>query len=432
MTRMRDATGSEHDGVATFAPLEGRRICLVFDFSLANYSRLLLEIAALQKAGANVRLLTSHPAPAAPSGVEVVYAPPGPSWERVQSIGRTGLEGSVLSRPTSFARKVVLAALERTTSRLGSVRYARKLQVIARSVDCFWVIDFPRLGPVRRAAWKTQARVVYETVDLVPEYLYRGMRHRQKCLDEERRLIGGVDGFITACESYADYYAETYGSGLRRRPMVRDNMPPEIATNIVATSMPLRLLFLGSLMSDRPIVELIEAIAATTSDVTLAFQGTNYLNENAARRVADRIVELGLGGRVELLAPSPPSSIVAAASAYDVGVVALRGVDENERRASTGKLFTYMAAGLAVLGSDLPGIARVVQAHGNGLLVDGMDPRAWADAIDRLASMPTEAIDSMKERSLSAANLYAWENQEPAYIAEFVRALSSQSNRSRG
>jgi glycosyltransferase involved in cell wall biosynthesis len=88
-----------------------------------------------------------------------------------------------------------------------------------------------------------------------------------------------------------------------------------------------------------------------------------------------------------------------------------------------------MAAGLVVLGSDLPGIARIVRAHDNGLLVDGMDPHAWAAAIDRLASMPTGDLDSMKERSLRAANLYAWERQEPAYVAEFVRASSGAARR---
>jgi glycosyltransferase involved in cell wall biosynthesis len=104
--------------------------------------------------------------------------------------------------------------------------------------------------------------------------------------------------------------------------------------------------------------------------------------------------------------------------------VALRGADENERRASTGKLFTYMAAGLAILGSDLPGIARLVRAHENGLLVEGMDAHSWANAIDELALMPTTAIDDMKRRSLAAADLYRWEKQEPTFVDEFVRALS--------
>ena len=422
------AAPSEHGGgVTTGRPLEGIRICLVFDFSLSHYARLLLEIGALQMAGAQVRLLTPNPAAGAPTGGETVCSPLGPNEELVQSIGSSAFGWSPFRRASNTVRKMARSVVWSASSRANAARYSRRLQGIAEKVDIIWVIDFPRLGQVLRAARGRHVRVVYETVDLVPEYVYLGLDHRRKCLAEERRLIGCIDGFITACESYADYYVEMYGdAGLLRRPIVRDNMPSEIAGHIKTTTSPLRFLFLGSLMSDRPILELVEAVAATTTDVTLTFQGKNYLNEGAARRIADRVAELGLRSRVELLDPCPPDSIVETASAYDVGVVALRGADENERRASTAKLFTCMAAGLAVLGSDLPGIARIVRSHDNGLLVDGMDPHAWAAAIDRLASMPTGDLDSMKERSLSAANLYAWKHQQPAYIGEFVRALSSE------
>jgi glycosyltransferase involved in cell wall biosynthesis len=424
MKRVTRTPSGHGVGVSTGRPLEGSQICLVFDFGLSHYSRLLLEIGALQKAGAQVRLMTSNPAADAPPGVETVYSPLGPNEGLIRSIGWSTFGWSPL-RPF---RKVARFIVWRASSRLHATRYSRKLQAILESVDIIWVIDFPRLGQVMRAARRQRARVVYETVDLVPEYLYQGADYRRKCLDEERRLIGCIDGFITACESYADYYLETYGdAGLLRRPVVRDNMPSEIAAHIKATTYPLRLLFFGSLMSDRPVLELVDAVAATTTDVTLTFQGRNHLNEGAARRIVDRVAQLGLQSRVEFLAPCPPDSIVETASAYDVGVVALRGADENERRASTAKLFTYMAAGLAVLGSDLPGIARIVRSHDNGLLVDGMVPQAWAAAMDRLASMPRGDLDSMKDRSLRAANFYAWEHQEPAFIAEFVRALSSQA-----
>ena len=428
MKRSSQTHSGHVGGVTARRPLEGSHICLVFDYDLSHNSRLLLEIGALQKAGAQVRLLTPHPAAGAPPGVETVHSPLGPSWGLVQSIGWSTLGRSPLRRASNSFRKMARHVVERASLRLNAWRYSRKLRAIAETVDIIWLIDFPRLGQVLRAARIHRVRVVYETVDLVPEYLYESVDHRRECLDEERRLISCIDGFITACDSYADYYLERYGDvGSFRRPTVRDNMPNKIAAHVNPTTSPLRLLFFGSFMSDRPVLELIEAFAATKADVTLTFQGKNYLNEDAARRIADRVEQLGLQGRVELLAPCPPDSIVETASAYDVGVVALRGADENERRASTAKLFTYMATGLAVLGSDLPGIARIVRSYDNGLLVDGMDPQDWAAAIDRLASMPTADLDSMKERSLRAANFYAWEHQEPAYIAEFARALSIQA-----
>lgn len=415
---------------STLRPLEGKRICLVFEHSLSHYGRLLLEIEALQLAGATVQLVTQHPIPDGPADVPRVYAPLGPHTPLVRSIGWSSHTWMLLRRADNLLRKPARILAAWWTSRVNQARYSRTLQMLGSDVDLFWVIDFPRLGAVIASARVSGARVVYETVDLVPEYVYYGEQHRQKCLDDERRLIGDIDGFITASDSYADYYVEFYGlDRLGRRPVVRDNMPRRIASEIVPTTPPLRFLFLGSLMFDRPVLELIEAVAEAKTDMTLTFRGKNHLDVASARRVADRIAQLGLQGRVEILDPCPPGALVATAREHDVGIVALRGADENERRASTGKLFTYMAAGLAVLGSDLPGIARIVHAHDNGMLVDGVDPHAWAVAFDRLGSLPPASIDLMKERSLGAANHYAWDKQEAAFVGEFVRALSGQSHR---
>jgi len=268
-------------------------------------------------------------------------------------------------------------------------------------------------------AMETGTKVLYETVDLVPEYAYRGERHRQESLSEERRLIGEVDGFVTAADSYADYYMEKYVDVLDRRPVVRDNMPDRVVAAPKRTDRPLRILFLGSLMFDRPVYELIESMGLVSADATLHFQGKNYLGTGPL----DRIAELGLQSRVHVVEPCPPEQIVETAAAFDVGIVALRGDNENERRASTSKLFTYMAAGLAILGSDLPGISRVVSQYHNGVLVQGMEPESWAGAISRLAALEKDTIDDMRRASLDAALEHSWDRQRPEFIGEFVRAV---------
>jgi len=392
-------------------PLAGVRICLVFEYSLSHYTRILVEIEALQAAGAAIQLLTSYLSPEdAPPGIPRTIAP----------LGNSVPDGKTLRRPTRIARNMVRHSLHRVIGRPWPERHplprGAALRKLAKQVDLFWVIDYPSLPTVVDAAKTTNARILYETVDLVPEYQYRSRRE----LEGERRVIGRIDGFVTACDSYADYYMERYGvSILRRRPVVRDNMPPRIVAKYKPSEQPLRLIFLGSLMFDRPVSELIESVAHSTKNVTLTFQGKNYLGEEPHARIA----ELGLQDRVKVLEPCAPEESVQTAAEYDIGVVALRGENENERRASTSKLFTYMAAGLVILGSDLPGIARVVQRHSNGVLVGEMRPADWAMAIDRLASMPSSDIDDMKQHSLDAAQLYAWEKQRPAFLAEFLRAL---------
>jgi glycosyltransferase involved in cell wall biosynthesis len=421
------ATGAEVTATGTESVaglLAGRRICLVFEHSLSHYSRILLEMEGLRRAGAALLLVTDHPEDA-PAGVTVAYRPLGPA-RRSRSLADATQARSPQQGAWRFAIRASRALVRRLLLPINAMRYRRTLRRLAGEVDLFWVIDFPRLESVLTAA-SGRAGVVYETVDLVPEYLYRGSAYRARCLAAERRLVGRVDGFITACDSYADYYMERYGdSVLRRRPVVRDNMPADIVGRISPTKRPIRLLFLGSLMADRPIMELIESAAMCRADVTLTFQGKNHLRDGHARSIAALLASRGLGDRVRFLDPAPPERIVEAASAFDVGIVALRGDDENERRASTGKLFTYMAAGLAIIGSDLPGISRIVGTHGNGLLVGGAAAAQWAAAIDRLAALDVSEIDAMKQRSLHAAAVYSWERQEPAFVGEFIRALSAR------
>lgn len=400
------------------APLADVRICLIFEHSLSHYTRILQEVVALRASGATVVLLTSNAyTPDEPRDILRTEAP----LNLAMGIPESRLSWRTARVAHNLGLEVIRKVSEMLPLRLQSRARIRTLRDLAGEIDIFWVIDFPSLPTALLVARERDVRVLYETVDLVPEYLYRGQRYRQRQLEAERAAIRGVDGFITAAESYADYYMERYsGDGLVRRPVVRDNMPARIVPAIKPTQRPLRMLFLGSLMFDRPVIELIEAMALARSDATLTLQGKNLLGD----AVYARIRELRLDGRVTIAGPTAPHQIVDSAAEYDVGVVALRGDDENERRASTSKLFAYIAAGLAILGSDLPGIRRIVSEHENGILVDGTNPSCWATAIDEIAALPLEVIDSMKSRSLAAAEAYSWTRQQPAYIQEFRRALS--------
>ena len=404
-------------------PLAGVRICLIFEHSLTHYTRILQEIDALREAGATVRLLTSHVSPdAPPEGMQMDIAPLSEFSLKTNRVPCSTLAWRPLRIADNLVREVLRPIFARLEVRQMARTRRRTLEEVAKGIDLFWVIDYPSLPSAMAVARRAGIRLVYETVDLVPEYFYSGRKSQQKHLNQERRLVAHVDGFITACDGYADYYLERYGSTtLTRRPVVRNDMPDHTVTRVRRSVPPLRMIFLGSLMSDRPVIELIDAMALVSADVRLVFQGKNYLGEAPSAR----ILELGLADRVRILDPCPSDEIVETAGEYDIGIVSLYGTNENERRASTTKLFTYMAAGLAVLGSDLPGIARVVKPLGNGVLVNGTSPEGWARAIDELVALPPEALDGMKQKSLEAAQTYAWERQKPQFVDEFVRALTT-------
>jgi glycosyltransferase involved in cell wall biosynthesis len=387
---------------------------------VANYTRLWEEVAILQEAGASVLLYTFAPQPVVPPGLDVLQVEhflkpiPGPS-----RLSRAPLR--LVDNAVRFlARRLV--DLVRPDRDSAAPRALRKL---AREGYLLWAIDFTTLPDAMKAAEGTNARVLYETFDLVPEYGVLTEAERNEFLETERQLIGRVDGFITVCDPYADYYMERYGGReLERRPVVRNDMPKTIVSRAKASGRPLRLLFLGNIAPDRPIAELIEAVALTDGDVALTFQGTNLLGDEPQRLIE----RFGVGDRVRVVPPCAPDEVVETAAEYDVGIVALRGTDENERRAETTKLYTSMSAGLVILASNLPGIARAVNRYQNGTLVDGASARAWADGMKRLATRSSEELDAMKRRSLTAANDHSIERQKPAFVAEFVRAMAQDKS----
>ncbi len=84
------------------------------------------------------------------------------------------------------------------------------------------------------------------------------------------------------------------------------------------------------------------------------------------------------------------------------------------------KLFEYMAAGLPVVASDFPVWREIVESADCGLLVDPRDPRAIADAIERLLDDPGEA-EAMGERGRAAVmERYSWEAEKSVLLELYL------------
>lgn len=131
------------------------------------------------------------------------------------------------------------------------------------------------------------------------------------------------------------------------------------------------------------------------------YQGVDFLldayRELCARRSDMRLVlfgrplppyrakaeAMGISGRVLFVDDEPFDRLPQYLKICDVGF-ALRLYGENV----PGKLPVYLASGIAVIGTDIKGIATVVTHGVNGLLVPPGDVKALAEAIDGLLDSP--------------------------------------------
>lgn len=91
----------------------------------------------------------------------------------------------------------------------------------------------------------------------------------------------------------------------------------------------------------------------------------------------------------------------------------------NHLNAQPIKLYEYMAAGLPVIASDFPLWQEIVGRNGAGLLIDPMDPRAIARAIEWLLDHPEQAA-AMGAKGRSAVNeKLNWSEEEKKLLSMY-------------
>lgn len=145
---------------------------------------------------------------------------------------------------------------------------------------------------------------------------------------------------------------------------------------------PLRLIFLGRIHPTKGLHTLLEAMALRPE---LAVSLSIYSAKNAGDAYYQKISALAeRDARVSIRAALPNADVVSTMRDYDIAVVPSEWLE-------TGPLVVYeaFAAGLPVLGSDLGGIAELVDDGRTGRLVPPGNVSVWASAIAEIADNRT-------------------------------------------
>lgn len=90
------------------------------------------------------------------------------------------------------------------------------------------------------------------------------------------------------------------------------------------------------------------------------------------------------------------------------------------------KMFEYMCAGIPVIASDFPLWRDIIAGNDCGLLVDPMDPKAIADAIDYLVTHPQEAQRMGANGRRAVGERYNWAVEERKLLVFYERVLGPQ------
>jgi glycosyltransferase involved in cell wall biosynthesis len=183
------------------------------------------------------------------------------------------------------------------------------------------------------------------------------------------------------------------------------------------TSAPLRCVYTGSMAAYQGVDDILAA-AAMVDGVEFRLFGS------PSGRYPETAASLGLADRVVFIDPAPTAALSAELARADVAL-APRRYGGN----IPGKLPIYQAAGLPVVGTDVPGVRELV-GDDTGVLVPPGDPVALADAIIGLRDDGAARQRLGDNARTQAKNLYS-ASDLAAQLATAYDGGSKTSTRSR-
>jgi len=232
----------------------------------------------------------------------------------------------------------------------------------------------------------------------------------------ERANLSIADSVVTVSEGIAqqlqiDHGLETKPSVVRNLPDyqdvsnlsgVQDDMP------VNAQSRQVIMHYHGILAEGRGIELLVKTLAHLPAHYHLRLIGPERQKDftKALRALA---ITLGAGERLSILPPVPPEKLVEAAASADIGFCILENNNPHYSFALPNKVFEYIMAGLYVITSDSPDMARVVLSDNAGAVTPTTDPEKLAQEI---RSISPKQLFETRLRNLKSAKTLCWENEQ--------------------
>ncbi|UFU07543.1 glycosyltransferase [Ruania halotolerans] len=184
---------------------------------------------------------------------------------------------------------------------------------------------------------------------------------------------------------------------------------------------PIRLVHSGNARRNRTLELMIDAVAATSADVTLDLflmpNDPTYLAELKERAAA---TNAALGSdRARVHDPVPYAELVPTLCGYDVGVFVLPPLTFNYRWTLPNKFFDFVQARLGIIVGPSPEMAGLVREHGLGEVTEEFTTASLTQVLDRLSP---EAVQQWKAASHALAPEVAAERRSGGWV-DAVRAL---------
>jgi glycosyltransferase involved in cell wall biosynthesis len=180
--------------------------------------------------------------------------------------------------------------------------------------------------------------------------------------------------------------------------------------------------YAGHLYAWKGVDVLLQAVAHIPGARAVIVGG--HSSEPDLPRLRERAQQLGIASRVEFTGLVSPSAVPPYLARAAILVLPNLPTTISTRFTSPLKLFEYMAAGRAIVASDLPALREVLTDGVNALLVPAGDADALAGAIARLIADDSLA-DRLGQAAFDAALDYTWDRRAERLEPVLERARTS-------
>lgn len=308
------------------------------------------------------------------------------------------------------------------------IQFALAIDVI----DVVHVHDLPALRVGVVVAQTRKIPLIYDAHEL---YSYQpGVEGERKdrLFNTEHRLIGYCDEVVVINSDQAAVMAKDHDYH-RFTPLTNATEQPEgfditrryskVRDKIALPDDAKVMLFMGGINRGRKIHFLLEGIAKAKNPVHIVFLTWGM----EIPEFEEMAKELGIGDRVHFLPPIPWNEIVYWAASVDIGVMPYQAEDLNTTISSPNKMYEFIAAGTAMIGSsELTNVERVVGKEGFGVLVPFHVAEDYARAIDIALDPQLGGVERFRPALIKNAHKYLWDAEAQAFAAMYNRVLSAR------
>lgn len=272
------------------------------------------------------------------------------------------------------------------------------------SFDCLWSNDTDTLLPnfwVSKIRHKRLCFDAHELFPQLPELIHR------PCIQYfweriENCIFPKLTCAFTVCQSIADYYEKRYGikmTVLRNVPEQKD-----LTQYVPILDFPGKniILYQGAVNVGRGLEQAIEAMSLLENAVLVIVGDGDVLPQ-----LQRQVIESNLSDKVVFTGRVPLEELPRYTISAKVGLALLEQEGLSYYYALPNRIFDFIQAGIPILATDFPEMARVVKEYQVGKTIAENRPEMIAKAIREMLSQ-----NYSKENFAKAASDFCWDNEQ--------------------